>query len=99
MAKKKVTLYLEVEPYQELQNLIRGLPGVSASSLINDMMRDLIPILRSLISLAADGDRDAMAELMKRLLGDQLVDLASEGLGAIQTIADKPQSSKGNEEP
>lgn len=96
MAKKKVTLYLDVELYTELQKLVRVVPGASASGLFNDMMRDLIPMLRSLLSLAAEGDRDALADLMRRLLGDQMISLASDGLGAIQTIKEKPESAKGN---
>lgn len=68
--RRKVTLNLDVEPYETVQALIKQVPGVSVSDIVSDMLRMLsdrfIPVVQQ---MAEAGPRERL-QMLERLYGD-----------------------------
>lgn len=86
--KQKVTLYLNSANYVRLRKLVDSVPGMSVSGVVDELIEDFIPPVEELLAMARSGDTAAQAEMMSRLLADQLLNIAGEGTSVIRQITD-----------
>jgi hypothetical protein len=63
--KKRVNVYLEAEPYDELQELMSEIPGLSFSPLVDKVVKDALPMLKELKKALDAEDPDAMMLVLK----------------------------------
>lgn len=84
--KVRANLYLDRDVYERAQHLAERLPGLSVSEMVTDLLKSAIEPLEQLLKMAESGDKDAQAEMMSRLLADQLLLLAGEGMDTMRMV-------------
>lgn len=86
--KVRANLYLDRDVYERAQDLVERLPGLSVSEMVSDLLKSAIEPLEQLLEMAESGNKDAQAEMMSRLLADQLLGLAGEGIETLRIVKD-----------
>lgn len=96
MSEKKirVTLYLKADNHRRVKELVEAVPGLTISGLVDEVLGQLVPAVDSLVALAKEGDQTAQAELMRRLLADQVFTLASDGTEIVRQLAEATPPGK-----
>lgn len=83
----RVTLYLKANNHRRVKELVEAVPGLTISGLVDEVLAHLVPSVDSLVALAKEGDHGAQAELMRRLLSDQVFTLAADGTELVRQMA------------
>ena len=91
--KNRVTLYLRPEVHERLRRIVDQIPGMSHSMVVEELLLDFLPVMEDLLEAAKSGDRDAQAEIMKKLLADQMFALADEGTDVIRQLGNRAEEA------
>ena len=91
--KNRVTLYLRPEVHERLRRIVDQIPGMSHSMVVEELLLDFLPVMEDLLEAAKSGDRDAQAEIMKKLLADQMFALADEGTDVMRQLANRAEEA------
>lgn len=86
--KKKVTLYLNKEIYARAQEAAKQLPGASVSGMVDEALEAMLPAIEAVFAMKSE-HKEIQQEQLSRLLAEQLLGLASEGVDTIRTVSKK----------
>jgi len=71
--KKRVNLYLTKANYARLQRVVAQLPGVSVSSLVDEVIEVSLPMLERLAESLRSGDPEALRRSVALAMGEEFV--------------------------
>jgi antitoxin component of RelBE/YafQ-DinJ toxin-antitoxin module len=93
MPKRRVTLTIDPDIYENAQNLVGHIPGLSVSSLFELLLGQFIQKMAPVLNAALSGDAAAQIEAFKRFHGESHTDLALEFADVIRMIQEKEAKS------
>lgn len=68
--RKKVTLYLDAEPYDQMRDLLKQARGFSVSDLVSDMLRTMAEEFVPMINQMLDASPRERLKLIEKLYGE-----------------------------
>lgn len=90
MAKRRVNLYLDEEPIEQLTTALEDVPGMSVSSVVNDLVGQAAPFFLEVVEKAKTGDRDALVQLMQLRFSD----FVQNGAGHLSKMQERAHNSQ-----
>lgn len=84
--KQRVTLYLNQDTYSKAKALVKRLPGLTVSALVEDLLSDAVTSVSALLDRAESGDKSAQASVFDLVMATQVRDWIGKGVGIVRTI-------------
>lgn len=87
--KKRVTVYVTADLWDRAKKVVQDdLQGsISLSQMVDNMLRDMVPLMEESVSLAKAGDKSALLDLLDRFVSRNLGVLGAEHHAVRQQLA------------
>jgi len=96
MEKVKATVYVSKDTWERAKALFEGIPGFSASSLIDSVLQQMVPDLERFLEMAKQGDAEAMVQFMDTFTALKLGTLGSEFSTVRRELLEKARKEDTN---